>query len=58
MKFVGLFTNVITTMSHPVRGAWIEIMRTICCLSLTRSHPVRGAWIEILVLADSADNTG
>ena len=34
-------------MSHPARGAWIEI----CCieklnLSLV-SHPARGAWIEM-----------
>ena len=35
-------------MSHPVRGAWIEM--PINCFQLrltTRSHPVRGAWIEM-----------
>ena len=36
-------------MSHPVRGAWIEIE----CCQPTRfhfsSHPVRGAWIEIKI---------
>ena len=34
-------------VSHPSRGAWIEIRRQwrkrMCCMS----HPVRGAWIEI-----------
>ncbi len=37
-------------MSHPVRGAWIEIrfIRTQK-LKPERSHPVRGAWIEIVL---------
>ena len=34
-------------MSHPVRGAWIEIMSTVDGTVSTKSHPVRGAWIEI-----------
>ena len=36
-------------MSHPVRGAWIEM--SIVCASVNAgatSHPVRGAWIEII----------
>ena len=35
-------------MSHPVRGAWIEIYK-LSNMSLAKfmSHPVRGAWIEI-----------
>ena len=37
--------------SHPVRGAWIEIL---CQGSnreyLAKSHPVRGAWIEMMIL--------
>ena len=35
-------------MSHPTRGAWIEI--SIECAggaACTKSHPTRGAWIEI-----------
>ena len=35
-------------MSHPVRGAWIEIMHKMSQLyGIPLSHPVRGAWIEI-----------
>ena len=39
-----------TSASLPVRGAWIEIIKTadacsVCCKSL----PVRGAWIEIAI---------
>ena len=36
-------------MSHPVRGAWIEIRKVIAdVIAVIPSHPVRGAWIEIL----------
>ena len=38
-------------MSHPVRGAWIEIMLLAPVISLIRSHPVRGAWIEMSGMA-------
>ena len=35
-------------MSHPVRGAWIEIPFNIFMIKKkAESHPVRGAWIEI-----------
>ena len=35
-------------MSHPVRGAWIEIVDLDVSIHLNAgSHPVRGAWIEI-----------
>ena len=35
-------------MSHPVRGAWIEIRKVIAdVIAVIPSHPVRGAWIEI-----------
>ena len=35
-------------MSHPSRGAWIEITWDYWTLNvLYRSHPSRGAWIEI-----------
>ena len=34
-------------MSHPSRGAWIEICITNLGTMLVKSHPSRGAWIEI-----------
>ena len=34
-------------MSHPARGAWIEIRFAGSLQRNTRSHPARGAWIEI-----------
>ena len=35
--------------SHPVRGAWIEIISDLVSrIEALESHPVRGAWIEIL----------
>ena len=35
-------------MSHPARGAWIEMR--ICTYKCRKcgSHPARGAWIEII----------
>ena len=33
--------------SHPVRGAWIEMLKKQKAEHEARSHPVRGAWIEI-----------
>ena len=34
-------------MSHPARGAWIEISRPPMPRYGRPSHPARGAWIEI-----------
>ena len=35
-------------MSHPTRGAWIEIRRNHCLSGhIQGSHPTRGAWIEM-----------
>ena len=35
-------------MSHPARGAWIEIYNVQANKELAaKSHPARGAWIEI-----------
>ena len=34
-------------MSHPTRGAWIEIYIEQGENKMKRSHPTRGAWIEI-----------
>ena len=35
-------------LSHPARGAWIEIAFVLKKLVFNKSHPARGAWIEIL----------
>ena len=35
-------------MSHPARGAWIEILKGRQFDGFAASHPARGAWIEIL----------
>ena len=32
--------------SHPARGAWIEMVSSLCFLLSFTSHPARGAWIE------------
>ena len=34
-------------LSHPARGAWIEIVSDDKKLLEAQSHPARGAWIEI-----------
>ena len=34
-------------LSHPVRGAWIEIDVGTDDADSSSSHPVRGAWIEM-----------
>ena len=34
-------------MSHPARGAWIEMLLSGCIMIGRESHPARGAWIEI-----------
>ena len=40
--------NSACLLSHPVRGAWIEISGAAAAAREARqSHPVRGAWIEI-----------
>ena len=40
-------------LSHPVRGAWIEIKSWACQQWKELSHPVRGAWIEIVKYLDT-----
>ena len=35
------------TLSHPARGAWIEIHHQSFLHARLKSHPARGAWIEI-----------
>ena len=39
--------NSACLLSHPVRGAWIEIEWLRRYANSPESHPVRGAWIEI-----------
>ena len=40
--------SVVALLSHPSRGAWIEIYIEIQGNGLEKeSHPSRGAWIEI-----------
>ena len=34
-------------MSHPLLGAWIEIIRCPKIHLISTSHPLLGAWIEI-----------
>ena len=34
-------------MSHPARGAWIEMLIASAIAPINVSHPARGAWIEI-----------
>ena len=46
--------NSACLLSHPVRGAWIEIFLIFCRILGNPSHPVRGAWIEILIAAVSS----
>ena len=46
MEFVS---RLILVVSHPTRGAWIEMILYQRLSSLYSSHPTRGAWIEISV---------
>ena len=39
--------------SHPVRGAWIEMVDTPTRCMFRPSHPARGAWIEMFNLFHS-----
>ncbi len=47
MKSQELQQQLARLASHPVRGAWIEIMTGTEVPESAPSHPVRGAWIEI-----------
>ena len=38
-------------MSHPSRGAWIEIGLMVNLNNMIESHPSRGAWIEIAAVS-------
>ncbi len=41
--------NSACLLSHPVRGAWIEMETGVLLYERKESHPVRGAWIEIRI---------
>ena len=48
MKFIGRFSCDAALLSHPSRGAWIEIHSALIQDVINcASHPSRGAWIEI-----------
>ena len=48
MKFNALLHMVEVGLSHPTRGAWIEIVVNLkAARKAAGSHPTRGAWIEI-----------
>ena len=50
-------TYIVMTLSLPVRGAWVEIMRANYAEIILQSLPVRGAWVEILYISASRDSS-
>ena len=51
MKSILKLWIVGAVLSHPARGAWIEIHLDISIIAKRiLSHPARGAWIEMRVL--------
>ena len=48
MKFLAAVVSLVVMLSHPTRGAWIEIVVSHDTQKGVLSHPTRGAWIEIL----------
>ena len=55
MKFHGQPCGYKVVVSHPARGAWIEMaMSHLWGWILVKSHPARGAWIEILAISPSS----
>ena len=54
MKWLWIPPDLMDKLSHPVRGAWIEIPPNYLQIrKYEASHPVRGAWIEILFFSRS-----
>ena len=45
-------------VSHPARGAWIEIGRKWTLDRRMTSHPARGAWIEMSSSSTSTKPSG
>ena len=54
-KFEG---GDVCLVSHPSRGAWIEIAMTARGIGGAASHPSRGAWIEIRPIWCDGNATG
>ena len=48
MKYKLVSHKILAVVSHPARGAWIEISVMHPSSSIRESHPARGAWIEII----------
>ena len=49
MKWKKLMARLVSSWSHPARGAWIEINPSSPSSFAIRSHPARGAWIEMFI---------
>ena len=48
MKYLCVGGTAAHNVSHPARGAWIEMAMERCSVrTIRKSHPARGAWIEI-----------
>ena len=47
LKFVFLTLSLVTGLSRPARGAWVEIHIRINKPLISTSRPARGAWVEI-----------
>ena len=47
MKSLSVLKVIDFALSHPARGAWIEISGVTTSVTASLSHPARGAWIEI-----------
>ena len=48
LKSGDTFQLKTSMVSHPSRGAWIEMVLNLLLVVKLLSHPSRGAWIEIL----------
>ena len=57
MKFVAGALLIALGLSHPARGAWIEMRDAGGITSADWSHPARGAWIEINTPRGAAPHT-
>ena len=53
MKLLFPLAVLVELLSHPARGAWIEISAERAGETICQSHPARGAWIEIGCTAQS-----
>ena len=54
-----LYFHILRKLSHPVWGAWIEMLHPRTLNRPKQSHPVWGAWIEIASLCNAgADGLG